>query len=183
MKTATETPSGAVRTLRPQGPIQWLGQVLLYGLFALAIGVFSQWPIYQPLAADQAVIKVSVVRLGQPVGECRHLTDEELAELPPNMRNPIQCPRERAPLTMQVHLNDELVLERVAHPGGLSKDGAAAIYERFTVGAGEHHIRVHFSDDIRPGARAYEHESSITLDPGQVLVIDFNADKEGIILQ
>ncbi|HLR14088.1 MAG TPA: hypothetical protein VK104_10785 [Burkholderiaceae bacterium] len=183
MTPAPDATTSTARSGNAPGPVQWLGQLLLYGLFALVIGVFSHWPTYHPLAADEAVIKVSVVRLGQPVGECRRLTDEELAELPPNMRNPIQCPRERAPLSMEVHINDELALKRVAQPGGLSKDGAAAIYERFTVPAGDHRISVKFSDDIRPGARLYEREASLSLDPGQVLVIDFNADKEGIVIK
>lgn len=168
---------------KPGGPIRWLGQLLLYGLFALIIGVFSQWPPYHPIAADEALIKVSVARLGQPVGECRRLTEAELAELPPNMRDPVRCPRERSPLNMEVHLNDVQVLKRVAEPGGLSRDGAAAIYERLVVPAGEHHIHVRFNDDVRPGATTYEHESSVTLVPGQVLVIDFDAEKDGIVLQ
>ena len=33
--------------------VTWTGQVLLYGLFALVIGVFSTWPAYRPLAAGQ----------------------------------------------------------------------------------------------------------------------------------
>ena len=183
MKPSTEPLAGAPQPGRPAGPAQWLGQFLLYGLFALVIGVFSQWPPYYPLGADQALIKVSVARLGQPVGECRRLTDEELAELPPNMRDPIRCPRERSPLSMEVHINDALALQRVAEPGGLSKDGATAIYERLVVSAGEQRIKVRFNDDIRPGAPVYEHESSVTLVPGQVLVIDFDAEKGGIVLQ
>jgi hypothetical protein len=30
-----------------------IGQVLLYGVFALVIGVFSRWPSYQALAPDR----------------------------------------------------------------------------------------------------------------------------------
>lgn len=162
---------------------QWLGQLLLYGLLALIIGVFTQWPPYHPIDKNQALIKVSVARLGQPVGECRRLSDAELAELPPNMRDPLDCPRERSPLNMEVHIDGNQRLNRVAAPSGLSKDGSAAIYERLIVTAGRHDISVRFSDDVRPGARTYEHQTSVTLDPGQVLVIDFDAEKGGIVLQ
>lgn len=167
----------------PTGPMQWFGQFLLYGLFALTIGVFTQWPPYHPLAEDQAMIKVSVARLGQPVGECRRLSDEELAKLPPNMRDPVKCPRERSPLTMEVDVNGTQMLKRVVEPGGLSKDGTAAIYERLVVPAGEQHINVRFNDDVRPGARVYEQEASVSLSPGQVLVIDFDPQKGGIVLE
>ena len=59
----------------------WLGQALLYALFAVFIGVFSHWPPYKPLAEGQALIKVSFTHTGKPVGDCRSLTPEELASL------------------------------------------------------------------------------------------------------
>ena len=183
MKIATESNVVESRRSGPTGPVQWVGQFFLYGLFALTIGVFTQWPPYHPIGQDQALIKVSVARLGQPVGECRRLTDEELARLPPNMRDPVECPRERSPLTMEVNVNGTRMLKRVAEPGGLSRDGSAAIYERLVVPAGEQRISVRFNDDVRPGARVYEHEASVALLPGQVLVIDFDAEKGGIVLE
>lgn len=183
MKSSTEPIVVETQRNSPAGPVRWLGQFLLYSLFALVIGVFTQWPPYHPLGEDQALIKVSVARLGQPVGECRRLTNEELAKLPPNMRDPVQCPRERSPLSMEVNINGARMLKRVAEPGGLSRDGTAAIYERLAVSAGKQRISVRFNDDVRPGARVYEHEASVALAPGQVLVIDFDAEKGGIALQ
>ena len=171
------------RSTGAPGAAQWAGQVLLYGLFALAIGVFSQWPPYRPIGSDQAVIKISVTRLGQPVGECRRLSPDELAKLPPNMRDPLQCPRERSPLTMEVDVGGQRVLQRVAPPSGLSKDGSASIYERLVVAAGPQRIDVHFKDDVRPGAVTYHRQASVNLVPGQVLVVDFDAEKGGITLQ
>lgn len=183
MKDPNKTPRAKSRHSGPVRPTQWLGQLALYGLFALTIGIFTQWPTYHPIGEDQAVIKVSVARLGEPVGECRRLTDEELAKLPPNMRDPIDCPRERSPLTIEVDLNGSRVLQRVAEPAGLSRDGAAAIYERLVVPAGEQRINVRFNNDIRPGAPTYEHQATVALAPGQVLVIDFDPDKNGIVLK
>lgn len=183
MKPFTDLSATATRPGGAGGPARWLGQLLLYGLFGLAIGVFSHWPPYHPLGGDEAVIKVSVARLGQPVGECRRLTDAELAELPPNMRDPLRCPRERSPLQMEVHVNGQQMLNRVAEPGGLSKDGPAAIYESLVVPAGEQQIHVRFNDDVRPGAPTHEREAGVALAPGQVLVIDFDAEEGGIVLR
>jgi len=183
MKPSTEPAAPETRSTGTGGPLQWGGQVILYGLFALAIGVFSQWPTYHPLGADQALIKISVSRLGQPVGECRRLSAEELAKLPPNMRDPVQCPRERSPLTMSVDVGGAKVLQRVVQPTGLSRDGAASIYERLVVPAGPQVVDVRFNDDVRPGARTYHREASIDLKPGQVLVVDFDAEKGGITFQ
>jgi hypothetical protein len=33
----------------PIRPLAWIGQALLYGVFALFIGVFSSWPPYRHL--------------------------------------------------------------------------------------------------------------------------------------
>lgn len=176
-------PDTTARSPQPPSPRAWLGQVLLYGLFALSIGVFSQWPPYRHLQPDQALIKLSFTRVGKPVGDCRTLSPEELARLPPNMRAPTSCPRERSPVTVQVDLDGRTVLQRVAPPTGIAKDGAAAVYERLVVPAGEHQITVRLSDDVRARDAAYRHDARVTLRPGQVLVIDFDAAKGGITLQ
>lgn len=164
-------------------PAAWAGQLALYGLFALAIGVFSQWPRYRHLEPDQALVKVSFTRVGKPVGDCRALTPEELAKLPPNMRAPMLCPRERSPITVRVDIDGQRVLTRSAPPSGLSRDGASAVYERLVVPAGERRIAVALSDDVRARDAAHRSERSVRLAPGQVLVIDFDAEKGGITFQ
>jgi hypothetical protein len=165
------------------GPLAWFGQALLYGAFALAIGVFSSWPPYRHLAPDQALIKLSFSHTGKPVSECKAQTPEELAKLPPNMRAPMKCPRERSPVTVQVDIDGRRVLDRSAPPTGLSRDGASALYERLVVPAGERRIAVALSDDVRAREAAYRHEATVALAPGQVLVIDFDAEKGGITFQ
>lgn len=167
----------------PTGPLAWAGQVVLYGAFALAIGVFSQWPPYHHLAPDQALVKMSFVRVGKPVGDCRKLTEEELAKLPPNMRSPTVCPRERSPVTVQLAIDGRQVLDRSVAPTGLSRDGASAMYERVVVPAGERLISVRLSDDVRARDKPHLREERVKLVPGQVLVIDFDAEKGGVTFQ
>jgi hypothetical protein len=161
----------------------WIGQVLLYGLFALAIGTFSHWPTYHPLDAGQALIKVSFVHAGKPVGDCRPLGDAERARLPPNMRAPMVCPRERSPVTVEVDIGGVPALRRTAQPSGLSKDGASALYQRLVVPAGEQRIAVRLKDDQRANGFTHQREATLVLQPAQVLVIDFDAEKGGITLQ
>jgi len=161
----------------------WAGQAVLYALFALAIGVFSHWPRYHHLAPDQALIKVSFTHAGKPVGDCRPLTDAELARLPPNMRAPIKCPRERSPVTVEVDIGGKLAMRRVAPPSGLSHDGASAVYHRLQVGAGEQRIAVRMNDDARQDGFTHRREATVTLAPAQILVIDFDAEKGGITLR
>jgi hypothetical protein len=164
-------------------PMAWVGQALLYGVFALVVGVFSRWPQYRHLEADQALIKLSFSHHGKPVADCRALSDAELAKLPPNMRAPIKCPRERSPVTVELDLNGAPVLRQVAMPSGLSHDGASAVYRRLQVAAGEQRISVRLQDDARRPGFAYQRDAVVVLKPAQILVIDFDAARGGITLQ
>jgi len=161
--------------------IAWTGQVLLYGLFALVIGVFSTWPGYRPLQVGQALLKVSFSHPAQRVAECRPFTAQELAKLAPNMRTPMKCERERAPVLIEVDLDGATVYRHEAVPSGLSRDGASSVYHRLQVPAGQHRLTVRLKDRVGP---AFNHtrEATVTLQPAQVLVIDFDAEKGGITL-
>lgn len=158
----------------------WIGQVLLYGAFALAIGVFSHWPTYRHLADNEALIKLSFTHAAQRVDECRKLTPEELAKLPPNMRAPTKCGRERAPVVVEVDLDGKPAIRHVAEPSGLSRDGASSVYRRITVPAGSHRIAVRLKDRAGGTGFDYESEKSVDLKPAQILVIDFDAQAGGI---
>jgi len=174
------TPAAAVR--RPD-IAAWAGQAVLYALFAAVLGVFSHWPPYRHLAADQALIKVSFTHSGKPVGDCRPMTEAELGKLPPNMRAPMKCPRERSPVTVELDIDGAPALRRTAPPSGLSRDGASAVYQRLQVRAGEQRLSVRMNDDARHPGFAYRKDAVIRLEPAQILVIDFDAEKGGITLR
>ena len=168
---------------RPTALRAWAGQGLLYALFAAVIGLFSRWPVVHPIGEDQALIKVSFIHPGKPLGDCRAQTEAELAKLPPNMRAPMKCPRERSPVSIEVDVNGVNELRRSAPPSGLSRDGASALYQRIVVRAGEQRIAVRVSDDARHPGLAYQREQTVRLAPAQVLVIDFDAEHGGITMQ
>ncbi len=165
------------------GPAGWLGQFLLYGLFAVIVGVFSRWPAYQHLAPDQALLKLSFNHQGKPVSECKRPSAEELAKLPPNMRAPVVCPRERSPITVELDVDGKAALRHVALPSGLSRDGSSAVYHRIELPVGTHQLAVRLKDDVRSAGFDYRREATVTLKPAQILVIDFDPEKGGITLQ
>ena len=164
-------------------PISWIGQALLYALFALIIGYFSNSPTYRHLPSDQALIKLSFSHQGKLISECRQRSAEELAKLAPNMRTPMDCQRERSPVTVEIDLDGTPAFRHLAKPSGLSKDGASTVYHRFAVPSGERHLAIRLNDDARAAGFAYRREETVTLKPGRVLVIDFNAESGGITLQ
>ncbi len=171
------------RHTAPLHPKAWIAQGLLYALFAAFIGVFSSWPTYRHLASDQALIKLSFSHTGKPVSDCATQTPEQLAKLPPNMRAPLRCPRERSPIVVELDVDGAPALRHSAKPSGLSKDGASSVYHRLQVDAGTHRVAVRLRDDVRSTGFAHVHEQTVTLRPAQILVIDFDPATQLITLQ
>lgn len=155
-------------------PLRYLGQVLAYALFAAVIGYFSTTPVYKHLPSDQALVKLSFRHAAQRKGACRERTDEELAKLPPNMRVRQVCPRERADVVVELEVDGQPMVQAVLPPSGITHDSAATIYRRFSIPAGTHRFEVRLKDAVE-GDFGYKAEKTLTLEPGRVLVIDFNA--------
>ena len=158
--------------------LRYLAQALLYVPFLAIIGYFSTSPAYHHLAPGEALIRLSISHAAQRKVECRERTPEELAKLAPNMRAPLDCPRERSPVTVELELDGQLVVQAVAPPSGLTRDGASTIYRRLPVAAGTHRIVARLRDRAS-GDFNYAREVELELRPGRVLVIDFHAAKGG----
>ncbi|MGB7932420.1 MAG: hypothetical protein WCH04_09375 [Gammaproteobacteria bacterium] len=162
-------------------PFRLLGQVIAYAVFAGVIGYFATSPAYTHLDPGLALIKLSFSHAGQHKGECRQLTPEELAKLPPNMRRPLDCPRERLPLQVELLLDDALLYRGELPPSGLAGDGASMAYRKFPVAPGKHHLAARLRDSDRSTGYDYEKEAEITLIPRQNFVIDFRPALGGFL--
>lgn len=158
-------------------------QALAYAAFAVVIGYFSTFPRYQHLAPDEALLRLSFKHPGKPVGECRERTAEELAKLPPHLRNKIECPRERSPVRAVVELDGKPLYDEVFRPAGLKRDGAAAGYRRLAIPAGRHTLTVGFNDDVRAKGFTFERSATVDVKPGQVVLIDLVSDKGGVVIR
>jgi hypothetical protein len=162
---------------------RWLAQAVLYGLFALAVGLFSAWPAYNQLDADQALLRLSVLHPGAFLHDCRVRSAEELAKLPAHMRVAQDCPRERSPVHVRVTLDDKRLIDESFAPSGLSRDGAAAAYRRVAIPAGAHHLSVALNDDARHADVFHTAEQTLQLAPGQVVLIDFDPRRGGVVIR
>jgi hypothetical protein len=163
--------------------MQYSGQAVFYGLFVAFIGYFSVAPAYVHFPSDQALIKVSFSHAGQPLEECRVRTAEELEKLPPNMRVPMQCGRERSPVMFELELDGKPVYRAELPPRGLSRDGASTVYQRFPVPAGQYRLRARLKDSVRVPDFNYTKEAEVTVVPGQVFVVDFNPRAGGFVFK
>jgi hypothetical protein len=157
-------------------------QCIAYAVFAATVGVLSVWPGYEWLPPQQAVVSLTISHAGQRIGECRKLTQEALNELPPNMRQPSDCPRERHPVTVELRADGDL-LYRVTEPAsGLWSDGKATVYRRLQIPAGEHEFFVGMNDS---GGAEFDFELAVDqhLVPGQNLVIDFDDQQQSFVFR
>ena len=162
---------------------RWIGQAILYGAFAAFLGLLSDWPVYEPHDPSQALIKLSLTHPGKRKDECRRRSREELAELPPNMRAPLSCSRERWPVLVELDLDDKTIFARTVNPVGLSADGQSSFYHTFAVPAGRHRIAVRMRDRGDGQGFDYAREAWVTLAPAQSLVVSFSEDEGRFFLQ
>jgi hypothetical protein len=158
-------------------------QAIAYAAFAAFIGYFSTFPRYQHLQPDEALLRLSFKHPGKPAGDCRERTPEELAKLPPQLRNKTECPRERSPVRAVVELDGKPLYDEIFPAAGLKRDGAASGYRRLAIPAGRHTLKVAFNDDARAQGFTYEHAATVDLKPGQVVLIDLVAERGGVVIR
>jgi len=159
--------------------LQIAGQAAMYAAFVAVIGYFASLPAYTYVDPGAAVITLSFGHAGERTSACRRLTPEEIAELPPNMRRPMDCPRGRVSLLMELEIDGEPVYRDWLPPSGLAGDGASTVYERFIIAPGRHRITARLRDSRREQGFDHELDESVELAAGQHLVIDFRADTGG----
>lgn len=161
---------------------RFVGQAILYALFAGFVLYFSSSPSYSHLDADQGLLRLSFRHPGKIATDCRQRTAEELAKLPPQLRTEMDCARERSPVRVRVDLDGEMLFDRVYQPAGLRRDGVSSAYYRMPIAVGEHDIKVQFNDDVRVQGFNHEREARIDVRPGQVVLIDIHEER-GVIIR
>lgn len=161
-------------------PVRAALQVAAYFALALFLGYFSTAPAYRQLEDNQAVLKLSFSHSGQLKFACRERDATELAKLQPNMRNKMDCPRERAEVRVELDM-DGLPLYRVTTPPqGVQKDGAATVYRRLAIPAGTHRFSARLADGP-DGAINFAKDLRVDLVPGQVIIVDFLTGSGGFV--
>lgn len=158
---------------------QYVGQGVVYALFAVFLGYFSSAPAYTHFPPDKALLKLAFVHSGKSKGECRARTPEELAKLAPNMRKRLDCPRERLPVFVTLEMDGQVLYRETLPPTGLSGDGPSKTYRRFAVEPGSHRFVARLRDSARAEGFDYESEATREIGKGRSLAIDFKAFKGG----
>ncbi len=162
--------------------LRYLGQVLVYCLIAVLLGFFADSPVYQRFPEDQGQLTLNIAHSGERLGECRRLTAEEIAALPPLERKPMICEdRGRQSVVVEVELNGELLVGEAVQPSGLFGDGPSQLYANFVVPIGRHRLVARLRDSDRTEGFDYTREETVEIAPRQRLVIEFQAEFGGFI--
>jgi len=161
--------------------LRYVGQAIAYAAFAALLWFFATAPTYSPIKPDAAMIKLSFIHVGQRKVECRKMSPDEIARLPPNMRLTLDCPRERLPVLVELELDGKLLLRHELIASGLSHDRASSIYEKFVVPSGRHQVTARLRDSARTEGFDYTRSTDVELKPRQNFVVDFHAESGGFI--
>jgi len=161
--------------------VRYLLQAVNLALFMWLIASFSAGPTVRQLEEGMAVVTLAFGHAGQPVRDCHVRTPEELAALAPNMRAPLDCPRERSTLHIELYMDGELIHDLHAPPPGAYKDQGVDIYENVTVPIGHHTFTVRMKDNDQSDEFIYSNDYTVTLTAAQLLFIDFSQQKNGFV--
>jgi hypothetical protein len=140
------------------------------------------WPEIRLLASSEAMLSLTFSHAGQRVGECRQLTQQELDELPPNMRRPADCPRERHPVFVRLKANGVVLFEDTLLPSGLWSDGKSNLYKRLRIDAGAYTLTMEMNDSGGTSTMDSERDFIVSVKPGQNLVIGFDTASRAFFL-
>lgn len=158
-------------------PLRAACMALVLGGLAGATGFLATQPAWHQLGQQQAVIRLSIRHATAPKLACKPLTPQELAELKPNMRRQVGCPRERWPLYVELERNGEILYRGTHQPSGLWDDGAATVFESFPVPAGPQQIVVRMRDSGRKQGFDEMQSGTVDLKPEQNFVIEFHSNQ------
>jgi hypothetical protein len=157
-----------------------IGRFAVFAVVFAGVAMLSNRPRHRSLPAGVGVLTLSFNHGADRKAGCRKATSEELAALPPNMRRPEICPRERPGVRVEFNIDGELAYAADIAPSGIAGDGPSRIHERFVLPVGTHEIAIRMRD--RPG-QAYDWEASQTVQIGSAdhRVVDFRPDAGGFV--
>ena len=159
------------------------GQFLVIALRFSGVAALADRPIYRQVPEGSAVVVLTLVHGADRKADCRKLTPEEIAKLPPNMRKVQDCPRGRRPILVQLELSGRKVFDASLPPTGIAGDGPSRVYQRFVVPAGRYEVVARMRDTPRSEGFDHQRTETVALADGQMFVVDFRAESGEFIFR
>lgn len=161
--------------------LRYVLQAINYSIFMGLIWYLSTSPSYRQLAEDEAVITISFSHAGELKELCRKRSQKELMALPPNMRAPMDCTRERSPIIIEALLDGAVMYQQTAEAPGLFKDSGVDIYHSAKVSAGSHHLAIKMDDSVLKKGFNHEFSQDIEIAPAKIFLVGFEYGRGFVI--
>jgi len=163
--------------------LRLLGQFVVIAALFAGVAWLSDRPTYRQIPEGTGVMMLSFVHSADRRGECRRLSPEEIAKLPPNMRRVQDCPRARRPIYVELDLDGRNVYRASLPPTGIAGDGPSRVYQRFVLPARKYDIAVRMRDTARAEGFDHERHDKIDFAPDQLFVIDYRPESGEFIFR
>lgn len=150
-------------------------------LVAAAAASLSDRPVHRSLPEGFGVLTLSFHHGADRGALCRRATPEELAALPPNMRRPEICPRERPPIAVELDIDGSRAFAAEIAPSGIGRDGPSRVHRRFVLPAGDYEVAVRMRDKPDDEAFGWQATRSVHIGPADHRVIDFRPAGGGFV--
>jgi hypothetical protein len=159
------------------------GQFAAIAALFAAVAWLSDRPTYRQIPEGAAVMLLTFVHGADRRGECRRLSPEEIAKLPPNMRRVQDCPRVRRPIYVELDVDGRNIYRASLQPTGIAGDGPSRVYQRFLLPAKKYDVAVRMRDTARAEGFDHERRDSVELSPDQMFVIDYRPESGGFVFR
>lgn len=156
--------------------------VIIAALFA-GVAWLSDRPVYRQIPENSGIMMLTFVHGADRKGECRRLTPEEIAKLPPNMRRVLDCPRVRRSLYVELDIDGRRIYAADLPPTGIAGDGPSRVYQRFVMPAGKYDVAVRMRDTARADGFDHERRGTVDFAPSQMFVIDYRPESGEFIFR
>ena len=159
------------------------GQFAVIAALFAAVAWLSDRPTYRQIPEGSGVMMLTFVHSADRRGECRRLSPEEIARLPPNMRRVQDCPRVRRAIYVELDVDGRNIYSASLPPAGIAGDGPSRVYRRFVLPARTYDVAVRMRDTARTEGFDHERRSSVELSPDQMFVIDYQPESGSFVFR
>lgn len=94
--------------------------------------------------SNDAILRLAWSARPERIEQCRQQSADELARLPPHMRQPLVCEGVAAPYRLTVRRDGVVLADQVVRGGGLRQDRRLYVFHEIALPAGESAIEVRF---------------------------------------
>jgi hypothetical protein len=157
----------------------------------LAIVRSGSFLSYVAVRQTEGIVRLAWRARGEHVRECRHRTPEELAKLPPHMRQEEVCEGRVLPYRLVVTLDGTERVNQEVRGAGAREDRPLYVTQDLAVAPGPHRVRISFalegtptnvaSTDALATPSRLTFDTTVTLAERRVLLVTYDEDRKALI--